>query len=290
MRRILTTLLLLITISGYSQIRIFKGSIDEHPIELISHSYSDGHTRAIYAYDQNDNPKILNGKEKGDSLFLNEVNHIGEVTAVLQFPNFSSENEEINGRWFKETISKSMKIRLNKLHEFNSYDQTVFNNLEILQPESTNEHYFKLLISKDLDEAIEVKGVRIYEKNTDRLIQDLELDCQFWGLDNISVFDYNFDGMEDFSVFERSYAGPNTSRLYILRDPNSEKYLISEISGTSLEFDIEKKLIYEHNQCCAGSSHMNATYKLNDNKMVLIERRCVEFDNVTEDFVETDCN
>src|SRR5690606_33566060 len=165
----------------------------------------------------------------------------------------SSENEEINGRWFKETISKSMKIRLNKLHEFNSYDQTVFNNLEILQPESTNEHYFKLLISKDLDEAIEVKGVRIYEKNTDRLIQDLELDCQFWGLDNISVFDYNFDGMEDFSVFERSYAGPNTSRLYILRDPNSEKYLISEISGTSLEFDIEKKLIYEHNQCCAGS-------------------------------------
>src|SRR5690606_29636121 len=142
----------------------------------------------------------------------------------------------------------------------------------------------------DLDEAIEVKGVRIYEKNTDRLIQDLELDCQFWGLDNISVFDYNFDGMGDFSVFERSYAGPNTSRLYILRDPNSEKYLISEISGTSLEFDIEKKLIYEHNQCCAGSSHMNATYKLNDNKMVLIERRCVEFDNVTEDFVETDCN
>src|SRR5690606_32193348 len=123
----------------------------------------------------------------------------------------SSENEEINGRWFKETISKSMKIRLNKLHEFNSYDHTVFNNLEILQPESTNEHYFKLLISKDLDEAIEVKGVRIYEQNTDRLIQDLGLECRFWCVDNISVFDYNDAVTGDFSVLPGSYAGPNTA-------------------------------------------------------------------------------
>ncbi len=77
-----------------------------------------------------------------------------------------------------------------------------------MQPHSINNHYFKLLITKKEEEDIRVVGVRVYEKQTDRLIQELELDCQFWGLNNISVGDYNFDGVDDFSVFESSYAGP----------------------------------------------------------------------------------
>ena len=159
-----------------------------------------------------------------------------------------------------------------------------------MQPYSINKHYFKLLITKKGGEDIRVIGVRIYEKETDRLIQELNMDCQFWGLENISIGDYNFDGIDDFSVFESSYAGPNTSSIYVLKEPNSEKYFISEIYGISLEFDSGAKLIYEHNQCCAGRSHMNATYKLVDNKMELIEQRCLEYDDEKADFIEKDCN
>jgi hypothetical protein len=135
-----------------------------------------------------------------------------------------------------------------------------------------------------------VAGVRIYEKGTDRLIQSLNMNCEFFGLENISVGDYNFDGIDDFSVFESSYAGPNTSRIYILKEPKSEKYFVSEISGISLVFDADAKLIYEHNQCCAGRSHMNATYKVVDNKMELIDQSCLEYDDEKEEFIETDCN
>ncbi len=289
MRQILTILLILNFLTGFSQVRVFSGDIDKYPIQLVTYSYSDGNTRAIYAYDKYDTPIVISGKQRGDSLFLYEKNDKGEATAILQFPKLNSENNEITGRWINQNSPYTLAIKLNKLQEFNSYDNYAFDNLEILQPESTNENYFKLLISKKGGDKIEVKGVRIYEKETDRLIQHLELECQFWGLDNISVSDYNFDGIEDFSVFENSYTGPNTSSIYILRDPNSEKYFISEITGTSLIFDAETKLIHEHNQCCAGRSHMNATHKLVDNKMILIERRCIEFDNEKDDFVEMDC-
>ena len=132
-------------------------------------------------------------------------------------------------------------------------------------------------------------GIIIYQKKTDRLIQTIELDCQLFGIDNVSVGDYNFDGIEDFSVFEASYAGPNTSSIYILRKPNSDQYLKSNFSGASLEFDNDSKLIYEHNQCCAGRSHMNAIYKVVNNEMVLVEKKCLEYDDEKEDFIETEC-
>ena len=288
MKQIITILLIISSIQSFSQIRIYSGYVDKYPIHLVTYSYSDGDTRAIYSYDKHDTPIIINGRQKNDSLVLFEKNEKGE--AKLEFAGFNPENKEILGRWISQDKLIIFDIKLTKLHEFDSYDRTAFEKLELMQPESTKDNYFKLLISKKEGEDIRVVGVRVYEKLTDRLIQELELDCQFWGLNNISVGDYNFDGVDDFSVFESSYAGPNTSSIYLLKDTKSDRYFISEISGISLEFDSGEKLIYEHNQCCAGRSHMNATYKLVDNKMVLIEQRCFEYDDEKEDFIEKDCN
>jgi len=288
MKQIITILLIISSIQSFSQIRIYSGYVDKYPIHLVTYSYSDGNTRAIYSYDKHDTPIIINGRQKNDSLVLFEKNEKGE--AKLEFAGFNPENKEILGRWISQDKLIIFDIKLTKLHEFDSYDRTAFEKLELMQPESTKDNYFKLLISKKEGEDIRVVGVRVYEKQTDRLIQELELDCQFWGLNNISVGDYNFDGVDDFSVFESSYAGPNTSSIYLLKDTKSDMYFISEISGISLEFDSGEKLIYEHNQCCAGRSYMNATYKLVDNKMVLIEQRCLEYDDEKEDFIEKDCN
>jgi len=288
MRQILTSLLILSSIPSFSQVRIFSGYIDKYPIQLVTFSYSDGDTRAIYSYDKHDSPMIINGRQKNDSLILIENNEKGGAT--LEFPEFKTIVKEIRGKWISQNRETTYDIKLTKINEFDTYDSTSFDTLELMQPYSINKHYFKLLITKKEGEDIRVIGVRIYEKETDRLIQELNMDCQFWGLENISIGDYNFDGIDDFSVFESSYAGPNTSSIYVLKEPNSEKYLISEIYGISLEFDSGAKLIYEHNQCCAGRSHMNATYKLVDNKMELIEQRCLEYDDEKADFIEKDCN
>ena len=288
MRKILTILLISSSVLSYSQVRIFSGNINKNPIQLVTYSYSNGDTRAIYAFDKHDIPIIINGRQKNDSLVLVEKNEKGE--AKLEFIKFNPENKEMKGKWISQDKQTVFNIKLTKLHEFDSYDKNAFEKIELMQPESTKDNYFKLLISKDEGDNIQVIGVRIYEKKTDRLIQELDLECQFWGLNNISVYDYNFDGIVDFSVFESSYAGPNTSSIYVLKDPKLERYFISEISGISLEFDSGAKLIYEHNQCCAGRSHMNATYKLVDNKMVLIEQRCLVYDDEKEDFIEKECN
>lgn len=286
LKQILSLIFILCCMAGFSQVRIFSGHIDKYPIQLVTYSYSDGDTRAIYAYDKHDTPIIIDGRQKNDSLCLVEG---GETEgAKLEFANFNSENKEIKGKWI--TKNKQLDIKLIKLHEFDSYDKTAFSTIELMQPVSTVNNYFKLLISKNEGDDIQVIGVRVYEKKTDRLVQEFGLDCQFWGLNNISVSDYNFDGVDDFSVFESSYAGPNTSSIYILNNPKTGLYFISQISGISLQFDYAAKLIYEHNQCCAGRMHMNATYKLVDNKMVVIEQKCLEYDDEKEEFIEKACD
>tara|TARA_R110001606_G_C15254406_1_gene637761 strand:+ start:688 stop:951 length:264 start_codon:yes stop_codon:yes gene_type:complete len=82
---------------------------------------------------------------------------------------------------------------------------------------------------------------------------------------------------------------PNTSSIYILKKPN-EDFFISDIKGVSLEFDKKLKLIYEHNQSRAGNSHSNSTYKLVNNKMILVKENCMEFDEEKDDFIDVKCN
>jgi len=253
--------------------------------------YSDGVSLAYYTYDNYDSPITINGNLKKGELKLSEKDAAGNNAATLVFENFEEGSEEVEGKWIKSDYSKTYPISLQKDFDIDFGDELEWTNRELLQSKSTNEHYFKTTITKEKGHFYaRISGVKIFEKRTDKLIQTIELDCQLFGIDNISIGDYNFDGIEDFLVFEASYAGPNTSSIYILRNPDSDNYLKSDFSGTSLEFDNDLKLIYEYNQCCAGRSRTNATYKVVDNKMVLIEKKCREYDEEKEDFVEIECN
>jgi hypothetical protein len=84
----------------------------------------------------------------------------------------------------------------------------------------------------------------------------------------------------------RSYAGPNTSSLYFLYNTKTKKFFNSGFDGSSLEFDAKEKRIYERNQCCAGTVHTSAVYKVVKNKMVLIEQHCFVWDEKKQDLVE----
>ena len=289
MRLIIFILLILTSNTGKSQ-SSYSGNLGKYSITLVMYHYSDGISLAYYIYDKFDTPITINGNLKDDELKLFEKDSIGKIAATLIFKNFKESDKLINGEWISADKSKTYKISLKKDFDINYGDNVEWESKELIQANSTNKHYFKTIITKEKGQFYgRITGVKIFQKRTDKLIQTIELDCQLFGINNVSVGDYNFDGLEDFSVFEASYAGPNTSSIYILRDSNSEKYKVSDFSGTSLEFDNDLKLIYEHNQCCAGRSHMNATYKVINNEMILIEQNCLEYDDEKEDFIEIEC-
>lgn len=282
-------ILLLSSISLFSQTS-YTGYIDNNPIELITNIYSDGDARAIYAYSNYDEPIVVNGRLQKSMLTLYEKNKSGKSKATLTFDNFKADAEKLDGYWTDLNTGRQLKINLTKMFDIGYGGSIEWKDREILQPVSLSDKYFKLIISRRKDDFVaKVTGLKILEKKTDKLIQRIDLDCQVWGLENVSIGDYNFDGITDFSVFEQSYAGPNTSSVYFLYNKKTGKFFNSGFEGSSLEFDAKTKRIYEHNQCCAGNSHMNAEYKVVNNKMVLIKRTCLEYNENKKDFVKIKC-
>lgn len=289
MRSLLFTLALLLSISGFSKTTIFTGQIDQYPITLIINDYYDGIIHGIYVYDKYDTPIILEGKVDGTSLVLDEKDEAGNFTATLQFSDYKAAAKTLTGQWTSLKAGKKRKIALQKSLEFDAYDEAGFESQELLQAATTDKQYFKLVLKKEKEEAARVVGVKVFEKQTDQMLQAFEVDCTFMGIESISIGDYNFDGQKDFAVFEESYSGPNTSSLYFLKEANKNSFLKSDYEGISLTFDPESKIITEYNQCCGGKFHMEATYNVVDNQMVLIKRVCMEYDEALDDFVEKEC-
>jgi hypothetical protein len=269
----------------------YSGFIDKYPIEFITHIYSDGDARAIYAYTNFDEPILINGSLKKGKLTLIEKDRGGKGKAKLIFDNFNTESQKLIGSWTDLKSGKQLKVSLTKIFDIDYGDSIEWKDKELLQPVSLGDKYFKLIVFKEKgDFEAKVTGIKIIEKKTDKLIQTVDLNCQLWGLQNVSIGDYNFDGITDFSVFEQSYAGPNTSSVYFLYDKKTGRYFNSGFEGSSLEFDSKAKRIYEHIQCCAGRSHMNAEYKVVNNKMMLIKKTCLEYDEKKEDYVKVKCD
>lgn len=289
MKQKITFLFLLATAFVSAQIN-YKGFIDEYPIEFVTDIYSDGQGTAIYAYSNYDTPIVLNAKLSGKTLVFTEKDKSEKETAKLRFENYNAESEQLNGIWKDLNSGKELKISLTKEFDLNSNAGEEWTEREILQSVSMKGKYIKLVISKDTDGSFGVSGIKVIEKKTDKLIQKIDIGSPNLGLFNVSVGDYNFDGFEEFSVFESSYAGPNTSRVYFLYNPQTGKYFESSFTGTSLEFDSKTKRIVEHNQCCAGRSIERTEYKLVNNKMIFVKKTCFEYDQKTKDYKKLKCD
>jgi len=289
MKQKITLLFLLAAAFVSAQIN-YKGFIDKYPIEFVTNIYSDGQGIAIYAYSNFDTPIVLDAKLNGKTLVFTEKDKNNKEIAKLSFENYNAEGNQLNGIWKDLNRGKELKISLTKDFDLNSDTGEEWKEREILQPVSLKGKYFKLVISKDKDNSFGVSGIKIIEKKTDKLIQKVSVQTPLMGLYNINVGDYNFDGFEEFSVFESSYAGPNTSRIYFLYNPKTGKYFESSFSGTSLEFDSKTKRIFEHNQCCAGRSIERTEYKVVNDKMVQVNKTCMEYDEKTQDYKKIKCD
>lgn len=288
--RVLLLLILFISFYATSIAQTsYSGFIDKYPIELVTDTYSDGVVNALYVYTKFDDPIILSGKIKDGSLTLNEKDKAGKITSTLFLKNYNSNPATIEGTWKDLKTGKELKLQLTRNFDLANTSSTDWKDRELLQPLALKNRYFKLVLNYTNSE-VTVTGVRVYEKKTDKILQHFAVNVRLWGLNNISVDDYNFDGKEDFSVFEQSYAGPNTSSIYFLYDAESDGYFESSFSGTSLEFDAKAKRIYETNQCCAGRSIEKTEYKVVNNKMVFVKKTCLEYDEKKEDYKTVKCD
>lgn len=290
MKQKITFLFLLTTTFLLAQIS-YKGFIDKYPIEFVSEVYSDGVGSGVYAYTNYDTPISLSAKLKGKTLVFTEKDKNNKETAKLSFENYNAKSSQLNGIWKDLNSGKELTIRLTKEFDLENVYDMQGKEREILQSVSFKDKYFKLIISKDKESSYaSVSGVKIFEKKTDKLIQKFDIECQLLGIGNISIDDYNFDGIPDFSVYEGGTAGPDSTSLYFLYNPKTGKYFESSFSGSSLEFDSKNKRIYEHNQCCAGTSVTEAEYKVVNNKMVLLKQNCFKLDIKLGKLKKVKCN
>lgn len=282
--------LLFTSIIGKSQSQ-YTGQLGSYPITLVTFKYGDGFVNSFYVYNQYDTPINIKGNLENGELKLFEKDESEQTKATFVFQQFDERDDKIKGQWISADGKTTYPVNLTKQFTIDYDDENSWGPKELLQSESTNDHYFIALVTKEKDNfRPRITGMKVVEKKTDKVIQTLAIDCQLFSIHNVFVGDYNFDGLQDFSVFEQSYSGPNTSSLYFLRDPNTNTYFDSGFTGVSLDFDEERKLVYEHNQCCAGLGHMRANYKIVNNKMVLVEKYCMEYDDETEEFVKVACD
>lgn len=253
----------------------YRGTLGDQAIHLCLDAYPDGAVRAIYAYDRHDTPIRVDGRVREGVLELSE----GSV-ATLRFSPFAEPATTLRGEWIAATGGKRLPIALEPIAD---------DERAVLQSASTREHYFLLLTDAPGDSYdAQANAVRVMAKGSDRVLQEIELGTQWRGIDSVSVGDYNFDGSDDFAVFEASAAGPNTTSRYFLREPGG-LYVESDYEGTSLEFDADAKLVHETNSCCAGTSVVNATYKVVANHLVLVERTCLKWDEAADGLVDAPC-
>jgi hypothetical protein len=246
----------------------YVGTVGGAPVELALDDTAQGTLTAVYFYTRFGTPIGLSGQLTRGVLTLTEKDAQGKPAATLTIPAFSAEASQLTGTWRSRATGKSLPVAL-----------ATTNSRELLQVDALKDSYFKLVLEGPPGgDYSRVVAVKLLAKKTNRLVQQVAVDCQSHGVYSVAVGDYNFDGLPDFSVFESSYAGPNTSSRYLLYDPAKQRFVDSGFMGVSLEFDQKKKRIYERNSCCAGSSVTTAEYKVVRNKMVLLAQHCYRWD------------
>ena len=267
---------------------LYQGTLGKRPIQLFGDA-AYGRIDAAYVYQRYDTPIRLRGSFVDGIAVIDEFDAAGELAARLRLIDFDPAAAVWHGEWTSLDGKRTLPIRLQREFAIDGSDQAEPDR-RYPQAASDESRYFQLLVRKPAgDYYPRVVALEVYRKGSDELLQRIEVNTEFRGLHGVSIGNYNFDERPDLALFEASYAGPNTSSLYFLQQADG-RYVQAEFSGTSLEFDAERKLVYEHNQCCAGRSHMNATYQVVGNRLELIERRCNEYDEKTDDLVEVPCD
>lgn len=265
----------------------YKGFVDKNPYEMFIDIESNSFATATFVDTDKDEPFSIYGQIENKTLTFIEKDQFENVIFKIEFQDFDIKQKKVNGIWQNYETNEQYKIDFSHIFDLEVDQSNSLVNRDIIQSVTTNNHYFKLQIVNDsITSNLYVSAVKIFEKKTDKLIQKLDVKCQFMGLYGFNINDFNFDDELDFSIFEGSYSGANTTSLYFLYNKKTNTYFESGIYGTNLEFDSKSKRIIEYNQCCAGRKRIEITYKLRNNKMILVKKKCFVWDEEAQEIIE----
>src|SRR5690606_41905889 len=125
-----------------------------------------------------------------------EKDSMGQLKAILTFENFDKESDRLEGVWKDLKDDRQLPIHLTKNFDIDYGNDIEWTGREIIQPVSLRNHYFKLVVSKAKDSfSARVTGWTTLAKKTDKLLQEFDVSCRLWGLDNSSIDDYTFAGV-----------------------------------------------------------------------------------------------
>lgn len=162
-----------------------------------------------------------------------------------------------------------MKIKEKEAEKL--FNNTEFKNIEFLQMNSTNEFYFKVLISKKKKEGIKTTGINIYSKKDGKLLQTIKnsKDYGFYTFFAIEVGDFDFDGNKnDFLLADSQTHATNVPQTYYIYDKSQNKFIAPNLEGYSIRFDPETRIATSTKTC---GDVVNYTYNVILNKMYFFD-------------------
>ncbi|OTQ08001.1 hypothetical protein B6D11_14285, partial [Gilliamella apicola] len=132
------------------------------------------------------------------------------------------------------------------------FDNTEFNNIEFLQMNSTQDFYFKVILSKKKKEDIKITGINVYSKKSGELLQTIKNSKGyiFYTFQAIRIGDFDFDGNKnDFSLNNSESYAVNVPQIYYIYDDSQNKYIEANLEGYSIQFDSENKIATSTKTC-----------------------------------------
>jgi hypothetical protein len=257
-KSILLTILLIPTISQAELYRIYTGTIGKNKVEF----YFDDDF-AVYVDSKDHQVKDFDYIMKSHypaQFKSNDENALDKIVIENVDSHTFYSKPEIYQQLTGYTLNGD-KVNLRKTFEYKKYNQqhpfskAEFNNIEFLQQESTEDFYFKVLISKKKKQEVEIVGINIYSKHDGRLIQTIMglKACKFNSFVSITTnegFDFNFDGdNNDFYLAKDRNYGPNATKEYYVYDKSQQQFVKLNLEGNGFRFDYEEKEATSYKTC-----------------------------------------
>lgn len=252
--------------SVFANYSVYEGVLGQNKVEFYFDAMFEYDINIIYLNDNDFEPKQLEknttyNEGKGIEFNVPKVNFDEQFIDTILIKNiaFTKDNSIILNQTL-DCVSKLYgPFKLQKKFEYDSENRGIefvneklkkenkFNNIEILQRESTKDYFFKTLISNENKGFAQVVGINIYRKKDGSLFQTIsKLD----GYDFLSFLsintdrDANFDHENnDFYISKTtdSINDRNIIDAYYSYDLAQDKFVYLNLSGRFITFDATRK-------------------------------------------------
>ncbi|WP_141673698.1 hypothetical protein [Gilliamella sp. HK2] len=296
----------------FANYSIYEGTIDKYKVEFYFDAFYKDDINIIYIDNKTYEPKQLNSTNKyqnDKSIIFNipETNFSTSSidTIVIKNIDFDEDSTII----FNKTLECESKLygtfKLNKKFDYdfkthvNAVDHNLklennveFNNVEIIQRESTKDYYFKTIISKKKGEFLQVVGINIYRKKDGSLFQTINnlKDFGFLSFTSINTDrDANFDGKDNDFYISKTTESLNERNIidaYYSYDKKQDKFVYLNLTGRFIAFDSEKKTAEKVKYCPKDYfNHVILTdlYQYTDKKKYTLSNSECKFEKKSED-------